>query len=240
MKAGRPKQFLELFGRPVLYWSLAAIAPLLQDGLRSLVLTHPPGGAEDLRSLLQSFPEGHPYLSPAAAGLRIELVEGGASRQTSVSRGLAVLDPAVTPLVCIHDAARPFASACLFRQLLKLVSKEHAAGAVPILPVVDTVKTLSQQRTRIAGTVDRSCLGLVQTPQVFPLEMIRDLHQKAAAESLDLTDDCGLVEHYLQQAILACEGERWNLKLTHSEDLRLMHLLVEAGLVSLPEVEGDS
>ncbi len=238
MKAGRPKQFLELFGRPVLYWSLANLAPLVGHGLAELVITHPAGEKKELHQLLRAFPAGHPFC-PSSHSPRLQLVEGGTSRQQSVANGLAALDSARSSHVFIHDAARPFASADLFLRLLNLLQQSDAAGAVPLLPVVDTVKGLDEQREFVLSTVDRSRLALVQTPQLFPMKLIRDLHLRAAMEGLDLTDDCGLVEHYLRQRVLACDGLRWNLKLTHPEDLRLMQVLVEAGLVELPDTSWE-
>ncbi|HTU11094.1 MAG TPA: bifunctional 2-C-methyl-D-erythritol 4-phosphate cytidylyltransferase/2-C-methyl-D-erythritol 2,4-cyclodiphosphate synthase [Allosphingosinicella sp.] len=104
-------------------------------------------------------------------------VIGGATRRQSVANGLAAIDDAGA--VLIHDAARPFLSGAVIDRLLDAL--ETHDGAIPVLPVVDTLTT------RVGDAVDREALVRVQTPQAFRLDAIRAAH--AAWTGGEPTDD---------------------------------------------------
>src|SRR6185436_11314136 len=94
-------------------------------------------------------------------------------------------------VVAIHDAARPFAPPDLFTAVVDAVTG-GVEGAVPVLPIMDTVKHVDVDL--VVGTEDRSELALAQTPQAFPLEPLRAAHDRAAAEGVEVTDDAMLLE----------------------------------------------
>lgn len=156
-------------------------------------------------------------------------VAGGPTRTASVRNGLAAV-PADADIVLVHDAARPFASADLFRAVVDAV-RAGADGAIPGLPVTDTVKSIEVVETsslgldesyvashmampRVVNTPDRATLVSVQTPQAFRASILRS----AYGSSLDATDDAVLVEA-AGGTVVVVPGEVDNRKITHPDDL---------------------
>lgn len=199
---GGPKQYAALRGRPVLAWSVDA-ARTVAEGI---VVVVPADGA------------GHP--DAGMAGLAVDaVVTGGASRSDSVRAGLAAV-PADARVVVVHDAARPLATAALFRRVVEAVdAADGPAAAVPGLPVADTVKRVADGR--VVATVPRDDLVTVQTPQAFRADALRAAHAGGGTA----TDDAGLVEA-LGLAVAVVPGEQANLKVTTPTDLVLADLLV--------------
>jgi 2-C-methyl-D-erythritol 4-phosphate cytidylyltransferase len=150
----------------------------------------------------------------------LTIVAGGSRRQDSVARGLAAL-PAV-PVVAIHDAARPFAEPGLLVRGAELI--QNCDGAIPGLPVTDTIKRVDE-RGDVILTVERESLHSVQTPQVFRRHSLAEAHASERATAGTATDDASLLE--------ACGGKvrvfpgQWsNFKITTEYDLRLARLVI--------------
>jgi 2-C-methyl-D-erythritol 4-phosphate cytidylyltransferase/2-C-methyl-D-erythritol 2,4-cyclodiphosphate synthase len=142
-------------------------------------------------------------------------VFGGATRQDSVRAGLEALAARNPDIVLIHDAARPFASPSLIARAIAAATQSGAA--VPVLPVADTVKTVDAQGL-VTGTLDRSLLRAVQTPQAFGFAAIIDAHRRALkAARDDFTDDAALAE-WAGMTVTTFAGEAGNVKLTTPED----------------------
>ncbi len=149
------------------------------------------------------------------------VVAGGATRQESVRRGLAVIPDDAALVVC-HDAARPFASPTLYDGVVRAVSGE-VPGAVPGIRIPDTVKRVASGR--VAETLSRDELILVQTPQAFDGSALRETHERAATEGWEATDDAMLLERAgLRVAVVP--GEELNFKITTEADLRRAESLV--------------
>ncbi|HZP28257.1 MAG TPA: 2-C-methyl-D-erythritol 4-phosphate cytidylyltransferase [Acidimicrobiia bacterium] len=147
-------------------------------------------------------------------------VAGGAHRSDSVRAGLSAI-ATDSDIVVVHDAARPLASSRLFDAVIRAV-RDGADGAVPGLPVTDTIKRV--EGDRIVETVDRSALVAVQTPQAFRAAALRRAHAAGA----DATDDAALVES-VGGAVVVVPGESTNLKITNERDLIVAaSLLAEA------------
>jgi 2-C-methyl-D-erythritol 4-phosphate cytidylyltransferase len=144
------------------------------------------------------------------------VLAGGSSRQASALIALRAIGGGDGDVVLIHDAARPFASSVLFDSVAGAV--EDAAGAVPVVPVADTVKRVSGDR--VLETVPREGLVLVQTPQAFRFGPLLDAHERVATEALEFTDDAALLE-WAGGTIRTVPGERDNLKITTEGDLAL-------------------
>ena len=138
-------------------------------------------------------------------------VAGGATRSASVRAGLAAV-PADAAVIVVHDAARPLASPALFAAVVAALDEEGVDGAVPALPVTDTVKRVAGDA--VVATLDRAELVAVQTPQAFRAEALRRAH----ASGLDATDDAALVE-LAGGRVVVVPGELTNLKITTSSDL---------------------
>jgi 2-C-methyl-D-erythritol 4-phosphate cytidylyltransferase len=161
---GGPKQFLDLGGRTVAGWAVAA-ARAASDGV---VLVVPAGDA-----VLDDAPD--------------VVVVGGPTRSESVRRGLAAV-PAAADVIVVHDAARPFAGPALFAAVLAAV-RAGADAAVPGVPVTDTIKQVTADGV-VVTTPDRSRLRSIQTPQAFRATALRRAHARGG----EGTDDAALVE----------------------------------------------
>ncbi len=142
----------------------------------------------------------------------VTVVTGGATRSASVRRALAAV-PADAEIVVVHDAARPLATESLFAAVLDAV-REGADGAVPGLPVADTVKRTADGI--VIATVPREDLVTVQTPQAFRAAVLRAAHEREP----EGTDDAAVVES-AGGRVAVVPGERTNLKITDPEDLDL-------------------
>lgn len=191
---GRPKQYELLGGERVIDRS-RRIAELVSDGVVVVV--------------------------PAADADREGAVAGGSTRSASVRAGLARV-PADCDVVCIHDAARPLASVELFRSVLAaVVDDDRVDGAVPGLPVADTIKVVDDDGA-VVSTPDRSSLLAVQTPQAFRAGALRRAHESGG----DGTDDASLVEA-AGGRVVAVPGEPDNRKITNPDDLVWARSVVE-------------
>ncbi len=183
---GGAKQYLELAGARVVDRSVA-VAAQVSDGVVVVV------PADDVSA-------------ESARLAATTVVAGGASRAASVRNGLAAV-PHDAAIVCVHDAARPLAGADVYQRVIDEV-RSGAAGAVPVVPVTDTIRSVD------GGAVDRSTLQAVQTPQAFQAELLRAAHADAA----EATDDASLVEA-TGYGVVAVEGHPRNIKITHPDDL---------------------
>jgi 2-C-methyl-D-erythritol 4-phosphate cytidylyltransferase len=213
---GRAKQFDLLGGRPVVEWSVAAARTVAAG----VVLVVPAGypGASEGATAGDGLSAGTDVLHGADV-----VVEGGATRSSSVRRGLEAV-PDSTDVVIVHDAARPLASAQLFAAVIEPLLGEgsvHPDGVICAVAVRDTLKRLDHDGVTVACTLDRSELVAVQTPQAFRAKALRRAH----ALGEDATDDAALVER-LGGVVHVVAGEPRNLKLTVPEDLVVAeHLL---------------
>jgi 2-C-methyl-D-erythritol 4-phosphate cytidylyltransferase len=138
-------------------------------------------------------------------------VPGGGTRSESVRAGLAAV-PTDATIVCVHDAARPFASSRLFEAVIDAVAA-GADGAVPGIAVSDTIKQIDSQHV-VVSTPPRDSLVAVQTPQAFRAAVLRAAHESGA----DATDDAALVEQRGGRVVVV-PGEVTNRKITHLHDL---------------------
>jgi 2-C-methyl-D-erythritol 4-phosphate cytidylyltransferase/2-C-methyl-D-erythritol 2,4-cyclodiphosphate synthase len=207
---GAPKQWAPLAGRRVLDWAVAAVrsAPSC-DGV---VLVVP---AADV---------GTPAVR-AVAGVDV-VVGGGATRSASVRAGLAAL-PATATVVVVHDGARPLARPALLEAVVAAV-RAGADAALPATPVTDTVKRVAGDGV-VTGTVDRTDLVAVQTPQAFA----RAALVRAHAGDPEATDDAALVEA-IGGRVVVVAGDPENLKLTDAGDLAVAATRLAAGAPAGP------
>ena len=144
--------------------------------------------------------------------------------------GLEALRASAPEIVLIHDAARPFLSDALIDRAIA-AARQHRA-AVPGIPVADTVKTVDE-RGAVTGTVNRSILRMVQTPQAFVFDLIADAHGRAAAAGReDFTDDAALAE-WAGHRVTVFAGEATNVKLTTNDDFTRAEALRAAALADV-------
>ncbi len=207
LRAEVPKAFVPIGGRPLLAYAISTVAAL--EGVRSLVVVVPPGYDDT-----SAWPAG----SGAALPTFAVVVEGGAERSDSVRAGLAHVDPSCD-VVLVHDAARAFTPVSVFERVVDAV-RRGAAGAVPGLPVIDTIKSVDADGV-ITGTPERDSLRAVQTPQGFDAAVLRAAYDSGATA----TDDAALVEATGHHVIVV-PGDASAFKVTTPEELRRAERLV--------------
>ena len=203
--SGGPKALAEVAGRPLLAWSLAALAE-----------------AERIGSVVVAAPHGHEDAIRAIAG-EAAVVTGGASRSESVALALGLVE---TELVAVHDAARPLAPPGLFDAVIAELAGDRGCDAViAAAPVADTLKRALAGR--VIETVPRSELWAVQTPQAFRAEALRSAIDADPETLAGATDDASLVEA-AGGVVRLFEVTDPNPKLTTPADLAIAEALLEA------------
>ena len=194
-----PKALVPLAGRPLLSWTLAALAPARCG--RTMVAA-PPDRLDVFRRL---------------AGDAVGVVAGGETRSASVRRGFESLQPSDGDVVAVHDAARPLVTAEEARQVV--AAAERAGAAIAAIPVVDTIKLVHE--SRIVRTVDRSELWAAATPQAFRAGILR----RALESGRDATDEAALCED-LGIPVEVVAISRLGFKITTPEDLELAEAVI--------------
>lgn len=200
-----PKALLEVGGIPLVRH---AVRTLVAAGLGSPVVVHP----ADHRS----------GFADALRGDEVTLVPGGVSRTDSVRAGVAALGPGPT-IVAVHDAARPLVPVDVVRRTVSAVTGDVLAAA-PAVRVADTLKQVDGDT--VVATVDRTGLRGVQTPQVFPREVLDDV----LACPGDATDELTLVERGIAEGrllgrVVVVAGSAFGMKVTFPEDLAIVEAL---------------
>ena len=240
-----PKAFVRVGGRSLLSYAVERVANV--PGLTSLVVVAPASHLEEARDVVSetsipagflaapsssgasssgaSLPAGSrppasaSTLEPGRSHADATVVAGGAERSDSVRIGLEQVDP-TCDVVLIHDAARCLTPVAVFERVVAAV-RAGAAGAVPGMPVVDTIKSVDASGV-ITGTPDRASLRAVQTPQGFDAKVLR----AAYASGRSATDDAALVEA-LGHHVRVVEGDPLAFKVTTPEDLARMTAQVD-------------
>lgn len=196
-----PKQFLPINGKPILMHTIEAFRKGL-NGIE-IILVLPADQHEYWQKLCQDYNFCSPEL----------IAKGGETRFHSVKNGLALLPDDEDAVVGIHDGVRPFVSK-------EAIQRCYAAAAggravVPVVPVVETIRQILPDGKSI--TRPRDEYRLVQTPQTFPLVMLKKAYEQPYSETF--TDDASVVEA-MGEEILMVEGNRENIKITTPSDLK--------------------
>jgi len=208
---GGAKQWRLLAGKPMVRWSVEALAAA---GARRLVVVVP---ADDEARATEAFSGLSGWLA----------VPGGATRALSVQAGLRALNADRDEAVLVHDAARPFVSRRHVEALLGAL--RGADGAVPALSLADTLKRRDEADGAVS-TVRRDALWRAQTPQAFRLGVLRDAY--AAWPSGEIpTDDAAVVERAGGRVVLV-DGDPMLMKLTYPEDFVMAEHLAGAARVT--------
>lgn len=203
MAAGCPKQYASLAGKPMLQHVLETFTAASQIAHSFVVVS-----------------EGDAYIDDLMASADLPSVTvlkcGGATRQLSVTNGLAAMTSVVEPddWVLVHDAARPGLTVSLIDKLIASV-KDDTVGGLLAVPVVDTIKR-SNGHGRAELTVSRDALWAAQTPQMFRHQALAKALQQAAA----FTDEASAIEAMGRQPKLV-EGSSRNFKVTMPQDMLL-------------------
>ena len=204
MGANRPKQYLEIAGKPILIYTLKALDQHFHQPKFILALA-----VEWIEYLL-------PFLNEAGLTERCTLVAGGKERYDSVKNALTKVN---TPWVGVHDAVRPFVSQETIERLCEHI-KIHAA----VIPVVGLKESLRKQTSIGTEAVDRSQYMNVQTPQCFHVPLLKSAYELPFNETV--TDDASLVER-MGVPIQTVLGNDENIKITTPVDLVLATHLIQ-------------
>lgn len=198
------KQFLEIGGKPILYYSMECFqkSPLIQD----IILVT----GEDMISYCQSeIVEKYDFTKVC------KVTAGGKERYDSVYAGLLCCQD--TDYVYIHDGARPFVTEEMIQRGYEAVKRTNAC--VMGMPSKDTVK-LADPSGYIKETPDRKIVWNIQTPQIFSYDLIRGAYESIRKKDMsNVTDDAMVVEQETGTKILLVEGSYQNIKITTPEDL---------------------
>ena len=197
--AGRPKAFAALAGRPLIAESLERLD--LSDWIDAIVVVAPPEWEEPTILLAEEL-----VVSKVAA-----VVAGGATRAESVAAGLAEV-PDEALVILVHDAARPLVTDAVIERVIGGLA-DGSAGAVPTLPVSDTIKSVD--RGLVVETVDRSALVAVQTPQAFVAQRLRAAYAGSPAGATD----CASLVEAAGGKVAVVVGDPRLLKVTDADDL---------------------
>jgi len=208
MKSEIPKQFIQLKNFPVLYYSLL----MFENHIDSveLIVVLPENQIDRWKALCNHYAIEIPH----------QVVEGGPTRFHSVKSGLkacAGFDP--KSIVAIHDGVRPFLSQTVITEGYIVAGMK--GSAIPVVPVRESIRQVSGS---FSSQVPREKYCLVQTPQFFQLELIRDSYRIQYSETF--TDDAGVFESSGRQVTLI-EGNKENIKITDPQDLVIAQKLVE-------------
>jgi 2-C-methyl-D-erythritol 4-phosphate cytidylyltransferase len=200
--ADRPKAFVRLGDRPLLAESLERLDA--SEWVDAIVVAAPPGWEEPAILLAEEL----------GCGKVSSCVTGGATRSDSVRNALAeVPDDAV--VVLVHDSARPLVDDAVIERVLAALN-EGWDGAVPALPVADTVKRVDGER--VVETLDRSALRAAQTPQAFVAEILRR-GLLSGSEPQGGWTDCSATVESQGGRVKVVEGDPRLLKITDASDL---------------------
>lgn len=200
-----PKQFAPIAGQAMVAHAYAALSAHLR-----------------IDRVVAVIGEGQEDALQAAVG-PVEHVIGGATRRESVAAGLAAMGDAAR--VLIHDAARPFVPGAVIDRLLEAL--DQAPGAVPVLPVADT---LARGGAALGDVVPRDALVRVQTPQAFDVAAIRHAHREWDAR-VEATDDAQMLRA-IGMDVAMVEGDPMLDKITYSADFALAEARAVPALVS--------
>ena len=206
------KQFLEIQGYPVLYYSLRCFqeSPLIQD----IILVT---GEESISYCKEEIVQKYGFTKVSA------VIPGGKERYDSVYAGLCECRDC--EYVLIHDGARPFVTEEILKRGLQKV-KETGACVIG-MPSKDTVK-LSDEEGYVKETPNRKCVWTIQTPQIFSYSLIREAHDSIRQKDMSkITDDAMVVEQETGAKVALAEGSYQNIKITTPEDMKTAEAFLE-------------
>ena len=203
MGSDLPKQFLPIGGKPVLMHTIEAFHHF--DRTMKIILVLP----QEQQTYWQELCAKHSFV------IEHTVVDGGETRFHSVKNGLACVN---SGLVGVHDGVRPFVSPEVIKRCYELAAIKKAV--IPVIDVVETVRHITETGSE---TVSRNDYKLVQTPQVFDAELLKQAY--AQEYTPFFTDDASVVEAMGVSVCLAV-GNRENIKITTPFDLKISSALV--------------
>jgi 2-C-methyl-D-erythritol 4-phosphate cytidylyltransferase len=210
------KALVWLAGHPLLAWALQSV--LTNTCVRDIIVVAGP----------QAIAETTAVLTQAGYADRVRVVAGGATRGDSSALGLAALREG-SRHVAVTDGVRPLAPRGWidqFSEHLAVAGQSGFSAIVPAIPLFDTIRRSSPDGTSL-GTIDRSELRAVQTPQLFCRQCLEEALALTADSGVEFTDEAGLIE-YWGGKVLITAGDPVNRKITVEHDLVVAEALLAA------------
>ena len=207
---GEKKQFKEINGKPLIYYTLA---PFFESTvIDDIVVPVQKNDMDEVASIINSI----------AMKKKVKVIEGGKTRQDSIHNALVQINNR-TQLVCVHDTARPFITKDLIEKVIR--SLKDCDAAIVGSQSTDTLKKVSNGK--ISSTIDRDKIWCVQTPQVFLKEAIINAYDLAKKQSFQGTDDSSLLERAGYRVKIINDSST-NFKITTNEDWIIAESLLSA------------
>jgi 2-C-methyl-D-erythritol 4-phosphate cytidylyltransferase len=206
---GRPKQFIDLRGRPAFYYTLKAF-----EDCPAISKIYAVGDRARIKELV--YRAGIEKFAGCA--------DPGEARSLSTRSGLLLCDEDPETVVLIHDGSRCLVTSDLVGRVVAAANGD-VDGVVPAVPVSDTIKVA--KNGSVSATLDRASLRAVQTPQAFRLDILRKVYTAPEERLRTATDDASLVED-AGGRVAVVAGERTNIKLTSPDDLVLAEAILAA------------
>ncbi len=204
-----PKQFLEIYGKPVLIHTLERFEKC--DLIDEIVLVLSEDEIKDFSIILKTYDFSKIN----------KIVSGGKNRAESVFNGLIAVESKSAEIITVHDGARPLVSV---EEISQTIEKAKETGAACLVAKVsDTIKEVSENK--IVKTIDRQNLRKALTPQCFQYDILKRAFDENEISEI-VTDECYLVEQ-MGYKIAVVEGSSTNIKITYEEDLRIAEVLLE-------------
>lgn len=204
-----PKAFVLLGDRPLFTYALTVFDK--HESVSDIVVVVPENWLKKGQTLCAEFHSAR----------QVRVVSGGKERWQSVKNGVASTDPQ-TQWVLVHDAARPFTTSGMIDNLLGTRGKFSCA--ITATPVVDTIRSFEDDRC--LGTIDRSRLLAVQTPQLFRKELLAEGFTHAQSLHPPPTDEAMLMEK-MGYPVGFVWGDPMNFKITTSQDLEIAEAILQ-------------
>lgn len=201
-----PKQFMPVGGNPVLMRTIERFREY-SDSL-GIILVLPKAQQDYWRELCSKY----------AFSVDYQIANGGETRFHSVQNGLALIPDDAEGVVGVHDGVRPFVSIDTISRCYETARK--AKAVIPVTPVVETLRYVGDGNDR---NVLRSDYRLVQTPQTFDIQLLKEANRQEYKEVF--TDDASVVEG-IGQKVTMVEGNRENIKLTTPFDMKMAEMLI--------------
>lgn len=220
MESGVRKQYMEIVGKPLVYYSLRALE---ESSVDQVVLVTGRGEREYCRQRI---------VEPFGFSKVMQIVEGGKERYHSVYEGLKAVK--FSELVLIHDGARPCVTADVIEAAIA-GAKEYHACAIG-MPVKDTIKIVDSEQYADV-TPNRNRLWVVQTPQAFSYQLIYEAYSRLLSSEkyqLGVTDDAMVVENMTSERVKLIPGSYENIKVTTPEDILVAEVLLSKRYNSAP------
>ena len=218
MQSDVKKQYMELDGKPVLYYCMNVFerSPLIDEMI--LVVSE-----DDISYCKKEIVEKFGFTKVSS------VIVGGKERYDSVMNGLNEIE--MCDCVLIHDGARPFVDEEMIERLVKSV--KECKTAVAAMPSKDTVKIVDD-KNMVISTPNRNTVWNIQTPQAFDFVLIKDAYERMsrradslALKGIKITDDAMVTENFSSVRVKLIEGSYRNIKITTPEDMMLAEMYLK-------------